>query len=864
MKNFTFVHETPSHFVLHNGRAHFHVAKNGIDEPTADKIRALAKGGKTVAGDKTQKENQALMSGIDKKLSSQNYEDGGEVKKDTDLDNPPSADLDYKPTPLPTPEPQPKRRQIEAEMPEPQALAEGGKLDANARAHIAPHNFALPGGRYPIHDENHARNALARVSQHGTPEEKAKVRAAVHSKYPGIEQSHAEGGQVHGTGAAAYRKPEKYDDGGQVPLDPDKAQSAQDSMRKAFGYSGADGSPSDQEVKQRTTSDPYANFAAAATQGSITPQQIQQGARSVDRSPASVQDNENNKAGGGPVESNAVQDISHETQTQAIGRYAAGNPANLAKGGASHFAQGKYHFHFYDAPDYSSKQPEQPPTPLDQETRQNYAGTSSDPSASVVEPSAMQLSAADLDPNTVVNPGYNKPTELQQEIDAASQPESTPSPEQSANNLAGAMGKEAPFEQTADQAVPSRAPAGNGPVVAPQNQISMTPKSVPPSPGQNVDLLTEFNKNLQGEQEAIRQGATNTAKSLQDQNDILKNHMVDEEISRQKYDEDQKQNTAQADYLFQQVANNKVDPNRYWSQKSTGGKIAAGIGLLLGGISSGLTGRANPALDVIQNAIKEDVQAQRDNQTTNMNLYKMGLQKYKDRQAAEDYATLHSNTLAQGMLQVAANKSAIPAAKNSANMAISQLGLQNIQLRTNLAMQQAALNAMNGPAVKSGLDLNKLNLLKQSGFIPKEDVPDLNKEAADYGKLSNILDTTDSTFNQARQNQTYTERALPGWTPTIRDSSKRYEAATNQWLGNITHETEGRVTPMDVDLMRASLPKAGDPPDLYQTKLNNVKDMIRQKYSFPNLMEKRIISPNDSVAIPSSTRKKRFNESPVK
>jgi hypothetical protein len=34
-----------------------------------------------------------------------------------------------------------------------------------------------------------ARNALARVSQHGSPAEKAKVRAAVHRKYPGIGKS---------------------------------------------------------------------------------------------------------------------------------------------------------------------------------------------------------------------------------------------------------------------------------------------------------------------------------------------------------------------------------------------------------------------------------------------------------------------------------------------------------------------------------------------------------------------------------------------------------------------------------------------------------------------------------------------------
>ena len=63
------------------------------------------------------------------------------------------------------------------------------KLTAKARKEIAPKNFALSGGRYPVEDESHARNALARVSQHGSPSEKAAVRAKVHSKYPGIKQS---------------------------------------------------------------------------------------------------------------------------------------------------------------------------------------------------------------------------------------------------------------------------------------------------------------------------------------------------------------------------------------------------------------------------------------------------------------------------------------------------------------------------------------------------------------------------------------------------------------------------------------------------------------------------------------------------
>lgn len=60
------------------------------------------------------------------------------------------------------------------------------KLTAAARKKIPSGSFALPGRRYPIEDRSHARNALARVSQHGTSAEKARVRAKVHRKYPGM------------------------------------------------------------------------------------------------------------------------------------------------------------------------------------------------------------------------------------------------------------------------------------------------------------------------------------------------------------------------------------------------------------------------------------------------------------------------------------------------------------------------------------------------------------------------------------------------------------------------------------------------------------------------------------------------------
>merc|ERR1712072_153702 len=70
-------------------------------------------------------------------------------------------------------------------------------LNAAERRALPNKDFALPGkgegpegkqrGAYPINDKKHARSALSLVAQHGTPEEKATVRAKVKKKFPNID-----------------------------------------------------------------------------------------------------------------------------------------------------------------------------------------------------------------------------------------------------------------------------------------------------------------------------------------------------------------------------------------------------------------------------------------------------------------------------------------------------------------------------------------------------------------------------------------------------------------------------------------------------------------------------------------------------
>jgi hypothetical protein len=67
-----------------------------------------------------------------------------------------------------------------------------GDLSEAARDKLPKKDFALPGQeKFPIPDEAHARNALARAAQFGGPAVQAKVRAKVHKKFPGVELTSA-------------------------------------------------------------------------------------------------------------------------------------------------------------------------------------------------------------------------------------------------------------------------------------------------------------------------------------------------------------------------------------------------------------------------------------------------------------------------------------------------------------------------------------------------------------------------------------------------------------------------------------------------------------------------------------------------
>ncbi len=85
-------------------------------------------------------------------------------------------------------------------------------------------------------------------------------------------------------------------------------------------------------------------------------------------------------------------------------------------------------------------------------------------------------------------------------------------------------------------------------------------------------------------------------------------------------------NKQKDDALYQSYATKQLDPDRYWNNKSTGSKILAGIGLALSGIGSGLTKQPNLAFQAVNDAINRDIESQKNDQSRDLNLWKMNRQ----------------------------------------------------------------------------------------------------------------------------------------------------------------------------------------------------------------------------------------------
>lgn len=153
-------------------------------------------------------------------------------------------------------------------------------------------------------------------------------------------------------------------------------------------------------------------------------------------------------------------------------------------------------------------------------------------------------------------------------------------------------------------------------------------------------------------------------------------------------DQDQK---LQAD-----IAAGHVDPKKYVDSMSTGSKISTGIGLILGGMGSGLTHGPNLAFQYLQSQIDRDIDAQKADLGKKQNLLAHNMALMGNARAGMDLTRMQLGDMVNSHLRMSADNAATPMAAGAAQAIGGLFEGQKAQIKQNLAIHQAQQGAFSG------------------------------------------------------------------------------------------------------------------------------------------------------------------------
>lgn len=160
--------------------------------------------------------------------------------------------------------------------------------------------------------------------------------------------------------------------------------------------------------------------------------------------------------------------------------------------------------------------------------------------------------------------------------------------------------------------------------------------------------------------------------------------------------------------------NGMIDTDRYLKNMSTGGKIMTAIGLILGGMGSGLTHGPNLAFNYLQGQIDKDIDAQKTDVNSHFNY---NLQKYKNAKDAYEMTKLQSLTALESHLRTVSDQTADPLAKARIAQVNGMTLNQIAQLKHQIAITKAQQAAFNGNGQNTQIALESLPAEKRERVV---------------------------------------------------------------------------------------------------------------------------------------------------
>lgn len=396
-------------------------------------------------------------------------------------------------------------------------------------------------------------------------------------------------------------------------------------------------------------------------------------------------------------------------------------------------------------------------------------------------------------------------TELQNSIDQAANQEQSDS--QPYGTSEAVLPQSQPSQGLAQPQMQGPAPAS-----APQDQGAQPPQGGFPQSGiqsqiQGIQNEAQAQGALGKEQAAINHQQAQAQQQELDRTQAIHGHIQGE-----------------MDSLAQDIKDHPVVAKGMFDDKNLGQKIGTSIGLLLGGLSSGLTGKDNPALTYIQGQIDRDLKAQQLNHENKQNLYGAYLREYNNASDASAMTRLAMNNIALNQLQEAAAKAQDPIAKARA---LQTLG----PLQQSMAQMQWAFSQNKAKEMQGG-DPSKLLFA-----IPPADRPAYTKELGEAQNTTAAKDNILNAFDKVAKLQTIASRVGSPF-----QAGSQLAALKDPITAAISKGTAGRFTEADAKMLETLWPNVKDNAETVALKKEQLNKMVSEKMHFPEL-EKWGVNP---------------------
>lgn len=347
----------------------------------------------------------------------------------------------------------------------------------------------------------------------------------------------------------------------------------------------------------------------------------------------------------------------------------------------------------------------------------------------------------------------------------------------------------------------------------------------------SYELPSEYAQGYQTMIDASKRQAEASAQAAEEQARLYDQHVKEiqlNEIARQKQEQAVQQDL---DKIRNDIATQKIDPTRVWSNMSTGNRVLAGISIFLGGVAGGMQGTDNKALKIINDAIDRDIDTQKSELGKKQNLLAINLQKYRNIQDAAAATKAQLMAVTQAQVQSAAAKAGGKQALAAAQMFQGQTELEMGKLKMQLAASQLTQNKLTDPrgltpqeAMKMSQDIKDTLVQLPTGQY----YPAFNAQSA-----KNVKDVQADIYNVMNQIQMAKKFMESGYTLPTTDRNAKAEMLSQNILLAAKSDALfklGALTNADIDLIKPLIPDVGSFfQERNKAKLQNLENILMGK-----------------------------------